>query len=236
METVESLPVKAKEIRMETLKDGELIKIIEALQNGISLKHLGLQNHEFALNESILFRKDRVVIPSTLRNKILRELHSGHMGIVKMKALSRNYVWWKGVDKDIESTVGSCRECNRFQKNPKQISFHQWEPTEEPFERVHMDFASPFEGHNFLICVDAHTKWPEVYVVKNITAESTIEKCREIFSRFGIPRMLVTDNGRTFISREFQDFLTTNGIVHKRSAPYHPATNGLAERFVQTLK
>jgi len=95
-----------------------------------------------------------------------------------------------------------------------------------------MDFVGPFLGHNFLVCVDAHTKWPEVFVMNNITATSTIEKCREIFSRFGIPQMLVTDNGRTFIAQEFQDFAKANGILHKRSAPYRPATNGLAERFV----
>lgn len=74
------------------------------------------------------------------------------------------------------------------------------------------------------------------FVVKNINASVTIEKCREIFSRFGIPKMLVTDNGRTFVSEEFQNCIKINGIIHKRSAPYHPATNGLAERFVQTLK
>lgn len=72
--------------------------------------------------------------------------------------------------------------------------------------------------------------------MKDITASSTIERCREIFTRFGIPRMLVTDNGRTFISQEFENFSKVNGIIHRRSAPYHPATNGRGERFVQTLK
>lgn len=86
-----------------------------------------------------------------------------------------------------------------------------------------------------MVCVDSYTKWPEVHVMNNITVTSTIEKCREIFSRFGILRILVMDNARTFVSQEFQNFMKTNGIIHKRTAPYHP-TNGLAERFVQTLK
>lgn len=72
--------------------------------------------------------------------------------------------------------------------------------------------------------------------MKSITAKCTIEKCRKIFSRFDIPQILVTDNGRTFISQEFQDFIETNRIIYKRTAPYHPATNGLMESFVQTLK
>lgn len=91
-------------------------------------------------------------------------------------------------------------------------------------------------GHNFLVLIDAFTKWPEVHLMRHITAKKTIEKCREIFIIFGLPRVLVSDNGRTFISSEFQNFLKGNGIIHKRTAPYNPSTNGLAECFVQTLK
>ncbi|XP_031348378.1 uncharacterized protein K02A2.6-like [Photinus pyralis] len=69
-----------------------------------------------------------------------------------------------------------------------------------------------------------------------MTANTTIKICREIFSRFGIPRVLVSDNGRNFVSYAFESFLKQNGIKHSLSAPYHPATNGLAERYVQTLK
>lgn len=74
----------------------------------------------------------------------------------------------------------------------------------------------------------------EIYVVPNITTATTIEKYHEIFSRFGILEVLVSDNGPQ--SEEFRLFMKINGIVHKRSAPYHPATNGQAERNVQTFK
>lgn len=72
--------------------------------------------------------------------------------------------------------------------------------------------------------------------MSDITARSTISKCRQIFAQFGLPQVLVTDNGRTFTSHEFQKFLQANGIKHKVTAPYNPATNGQAERFVQTFK
>lgn len=153
-----------------------------------------------------------------------------------MKGLGRNYIWWRGIDKDIENTVQNCKECSRRMNNPKSMSWHHWEPAEEPFQRIHIDFAGPFEDYNFLVCVDSFSKWPEVYIMKNITAKNTIEKFREIFSSFGIPRILVMDNGKTFISQEFQDFIEANGIIHKQTALYHPAINGLVERFVQTLK
>lgn len=69
-----------------------------------------------------------------------------------------------------------------------------------------------------------------------MTTKTTIEICREIFSRFGIPSILVSDNGSSFVLYVFQNFLKQNGIKHIKIAPYHPTSNGLAERFVQTLK
>ena len=105
-----------------------------------------------------------------------------------------------------------------------------------PWERIHVDFAGPLEGHMYLITVDAHSKWPEVHILDSTTASKTIQVLRGLFSRHGIPHILVSDNGPQFCSEEFSAFLKSNGVKHTRSAPYHPATNGLAERFVRTFK
>eukprot|EP00731_Ephydatia_muelleri_P030058 Em0021g581a len=70
----------------------------------------------------------------------------------------------------------------------------------------------------------------------NTTSQKTIEILRQVLSAYGLPEQLVSDNGPQFISREFAEFMAKNGIKHIRSAPYHPATNGQVERFVQTFK
>ena len=88
----------------------------------------------------------------------------------------------------------------------------------------------------FLVVVDADSKWPEVHVMKETTAGKTIERLRETFSQFGLPEQLVTDNGPQFTSEDFAQFTMMNGVKHIRCAPYHPTSNGLAERFVQSLK
>ncbi|CAM5144711.1 unnamed protein product [Natator depressus] len=88
----------------------------------------------------------------------------------------------------------------------------------------------------FLVVVDAHSKWPEVLIMESTTVARTIQNLRGLFSCFGLPEQLVSDNGPQFISQEFQTFMKANGIHHITSAPYHPSTNGLAERFVQTMK
>lgn len=90
-------------------------------------------------------------------------------------------------------------------------------------------------GKYFFVLVDAYSKWPEVHIVSNMSTDTTIQKCREIFASFGIPKIFVSDHGRQFDSAEFKNFLKANGILHKQGAPYHPATNGQAERYIQTI-
>ena len=82
----------------------------------------------------------------------------------------------------------------------------------------------------FLVAVDAFSKWPHVFI------EQSIEAIRLLFANYGLPEHIVSDNGLQFTSEEFAVFMESNGIKHTRSAPYHPSTNGLAERFIQTMK
>ena len=96
-----------------------------------------------------------------------------------------------------------------------------------------MDFAGPFLGHTFFVDVDAHSKWPEVVMMSSMTSQKTIEAMR---SMFGLPEQLVSNNGPQFTSSEFSQFLKGNWVKHILCAPYHPASNGLAERFVRTVK
>ncbi|XP_016303649.1 uncharacterized protein K02A2.6-like [Sinocyclocheilus anshuiensis] len=178
----------------------------------------------------------RVVVPHKLRKRVLEELHTGHPGIVRMKAIARSYVWWPGLDADIELQVKMCQSCQQIQKMPSQAPLHPWEWPSKPWERIHVDFAGPCEGHMYLVVVDAHSKWPEVQLMTSTTAEKTIGVLRNLFSHYGLPEVLVSDNGPQFVSQEFANFLKANHVKHIRSAPYHPATNGQAERFVQSLK
>ena len=87
-----------------------------------------------------------------------------------------------------------------------------------------------------LVVIDAHSKWIEVYPVRAATSNATIQQLRITFAQFGIPEAVVSDNGQCFVSAEFEEFLSHNGIKHLKSAPYHPASNGLAERAVQIFK
>ena len=190
---------------------------------------------ELTAHEGCLLRGTRLVIPTSLRGQLLRELHDGHLGMNKMKATARNYVWWPGIDRDVESVCRSCPHCNHARHAPPATS-HKWNDPSGPWQRVHIDFAGPLDNYYFLIVVDAFSKWPEVFRMKEATAGATISNLRTLFTRLGLPRIIVSEDGPQFSSREFATFLQANGIRHFCSAPYHPQSNGLAERFVQTFK
>ena len=72
--------------------------------------------------------------------------------------------------------------------------------------------------------------------MSSTTSGRTIGVLREMFARYSIPKQLVSDNGPQFTSSEFESFLRTNGVKHIKTAPYHPASNGAAERLVPTVK
>ena len=153
-----------------------------------------------------------------------------------MKSLARSFVWWAGLDKALEAKVKACDQCQHSQHLPAMDPIQPWEWPERPWSRLHVDYAGPLRGHMFLVVVDAYSKWMEVRPVKSATSAATISQLRAIFATHGIPELLVSDNGSAFTSSEFEEFMRLNRIRHTTSAPYHPATNGLAERVVQTFK
>ena len=146
-----------------------------------------------------------------------------------MKSIARSYVWWPGMDSEIENRVKACHACQENVNSPAKAPVHPWEWPERAWSRVHIDYAGPFEGRMFLIVIDAFSKWLEVAPVRHATSQSTIDKLRTIFATHGIPEMLVSDNGTPFTSAEFQEFVNRNAIQHVQTSPYHPASNGLAE-------
>ena len=171
----------------------------------------------------------RVIVPPQLRSKVVDEIHEGHPGSNRMKSFARGYVWWPGIDGDLEQRVRQCLLCQCNHKAPKG-PVKSWEWPEKPWTRLHIDHAGPLEGKTLLIGVDAHSKWIDAHVVSSTAA---INKLRTTFSIHGLPQTIVSDNGSVF---KFQEFLRQNGIEHVRSPPYHPSSNGLAERAVQTVK
>ncbi|XP_036346978.1 uncharacterized protein K02A2.6-like [Rhagoletis pomonella] len=190
------------------------------------------------VNNDIIYlqgQANRVVIPLSLRKRILQLLHDGHWGVVKMKQLARSHCWWPGIDKSIENLAKDCKICKTNSSNPA-CEFSNWPEAARPWERVHIDFAGPVFNHMWLVCVDAYSQYPYVTQLKTTTTTDTLMALSAIFAIEGLPETLVSDNGPQLTADLFKQFCAKNGIKHVTSAPFHPASNGLAERFVRTFK
>lgn len=236
IQQIETISLHPETVAKETKKDPILRELVTALETGQDLEKLGLQNNEYTLQDGCVFKGHRLLVPTKLHRLVLDELHIGHMGMVKMKLLARSYCYWKGIDNDIEALVRNCRKCCLKRNEPPKVELHPWETPSGPWQRIHIDFAGPMNNEFYFIVVDAFSKWVEVIPTRVTSASWCLRQLRRLFATFGLPHILVSDNGAQFKSALFQNFLHGNGISHRLTAPYHPATNGQAERFVQTVK
>lgn len=168
---------------------------------------------------------------------MLRKLHISHMGVIKMKQKARNYFWWPKIDTDIEALANTYKICLETRCEPRKTALTPWQWPSTPWTRVHIDFMGRVHNCMFLIVIDAHSKWPEVVnMKKDTTSKKLIKVLDEMFSRFGLPKLLVSENGPKLTSADFREFLKKLKIKHIYSPPYYPATNGAAENFVRTIK
>ncbi|KIH67533.1 hypothetical protein ANCDUO_02135 [Ancylostoma duodenale] len=200
-ECIRRLPVTATDVESYTKSDPVLRKVISCVKNGkwpkVNQKLAHFQNRRETLSVvgGCLMSGERVVIPPELRSKVLKELHIGHPGIVRMKKLARSYVYWPNIDSDCEDMVRRCTNCQEAAKNPTKVPLKTWPSPTRVWQRVHVDFAGPLEGIYYLVVVDAFSKWPEMIGMSNISATKTVKALKSLFARYGLPQTIVSDNG-----------------------------------------
>ena len=235
-------PILAKDIARETQLDSVLSKVLHFVMSGWpekcedeELKPYYHRRLELSCEQSCILWGLRVIIPPSLRAKMLKELHWEHPGVCGMKAIARTCVWWPKMDEEIEEVVRLCTVCQSTRSTPPCAPLIPWKWPSRPFQRIHVDFCQK-ENDFFLVVIDSHSKWIEVQHMTSTTADKTIDELRLIFASHGLPEELVSDNGPQFVSHEFSEFMRKNGIKHILVPPYHPSSNGAAERSVRVLK
>ena len=236
-----NLPVSSEAVRSFTMKDKTLSRVLASINTGrwvndATSQSFYVKREELSVVNGCIVWGPRVVIPEKLRGEILKMLHVGHLGVDKIKRVARSYVWWPNIDKDIEHFSARCEGCLQARSAPQTVELHNWPQCHRPMERVHIDFAGPIDGTMYLIVVDAYSKWPEVIPMKSTTSDHIKDVLFHLFCRNGFPEQLVSDNAPHFVSYIFKEFTRRYAIKHKLSAPFHAATNGLAEKFVSNFK
>ncbi|KAL4714637.1 hypothetical protein ACJJTC_004627 [Scirpophaga incertulas] len=141
----------------------------------------------------------------------------------------------RSAQRNTKTLVNRLARCVIIRDASPHAELHPWEFPLVPWQRLHADFAE-YAAKRYLILVDAHSKWIEALPMSRTDTQSTITALMCIFSRFGLPSQLVTDNGPPFFSQDFKDYCVNNAIKHTTTAPYRPQGNGAAENAVKIVK
>jgi len=190
-----------------------------------------------------------IVVPYILRERIIRECHEdeligGHLGIMKTLEKIRKRFWWKRIIPDTKNFVTACIKCQQRKSIPKIVHKEPIYPIEiptEPFHRIHMDILGPLpetaEGFKYILSItDAFSKWLIAVPMINQTAISVSQAFVDnLITKFGCPKVVITDNGRQFISKIFEDLSKIYGFKHKKTTTYHPQSNGAVERMNRVI-
>lgn len=191
--------------------------------------------HEIHVIENLLLKGNSLIIPKALRPDILKMIHSGHQGAQRSKSFARGVVYWPYMSHDIENIVKSCDTClsNSKANPPEPMMSH--EICNFPWEKVGIDYLQ-FKNQIILVIEDYYSNYIEIANVTNTSARVLINVLKPIFSRHGIPLIIMSDNGPPYNSKEFKAFLDEWCIQHTTSSPYVPRSNGLIESGVKVVK
>ena len=237
--------VSVEDIKRETELDPVLQKIISVIQSGRlrefhkdpELKPYKLIATEMSIIDGVILRGNKIVVPESVQQQIIKLSHEGHQGIVRCKQYVRSKVWFPGIDKKIEDEVKNCIACQATTSMKSREPLRMTELPEEPWQKLSVDFCGPFScGTYCLLFVDDYSRYPVVEFVTSTSEPATIPKFEKVFAQFGIPEEAKSNNGSPFQSEKFRRYAKRTGFHHRKVTPRHPEANGQAERFVCTVE
>ena len=220
-------------------KDGSMVKYVIK-------KNLYYRQYSKAGGNAEIIKQ--LVVPKQLRSDVLKIAHdgvmSGHFGIRKTTDKTLSQFYWPHVRRDVRNYCKSCDTCQKTIPKGRvgKLPLGKMPPIDTPFTRIAIDLIGPIhppteEGHRFVLTVvDYATRYPEAVALKRIDTETVAEALIEIYSRVGVPREVLSDQGKQFTSDLMKEVSRLLSVKQLTTTPYHPSCNGLVERFNGTLK
>ncbi len=190
--------------------------------------------------------KRQLVLPGIYRFSVMNNAHhhrmSGHLGVHKTRERILEQFYWPNIFKDVRDFVASCQVCQKLQNMPGRNAPMKAVPIlSETFTKVAMDIVGPLEpsskGKKFIVTlIDVASRFPMAWAYDRVEAKDVVDCIVEWTSLFGIPRDVLTDQGSVFNGYLFNAVAERLDIRHLRTAPFHPQTNGICERFNGVIK
>ena len=184
----------------------------------------------------IVLRGTRIVIPSELREHVLKLAHEGHPGIVMMKKRLQSKVWWPGIDKDSEQFCKKCYGCQLVSKPIAPKPINRTKLPQGPWQDLACDLLGPLPSGDYVfVVVDYFSRYFDIAVMEKVTSVKIIACFEKMFATHGIPISITCGNGPQFKSSEFKECLRVSGIKLHNVTPLWPQANGEVERQNRTL-
>jgi transposase InsO family protein len=186
----------------------------------------------------------RVFLPEALRERLMKSFHGNgvHFGIQRTIDLIALTYYWSSLRSDVQNWIRRCDVCSRVKSNAKnRMNPVSLPNSKRPFQRVSMDYAGPLSrtqsgNRYFLVMVDDFSRYLKVFPARDCSAATTIKCFKQMCLEEGAPEEILSDNGTHFTADVFTELLSMMRVNHIRTAPYHPSSNGMAERAVRTMK
>ena len=235
---------KMSQIGRETDKD-ETLKILKSVilegwPENRSQLHTKVQDFwnyrdELSVYDDIIYKGERIVIPSSMRSEMLDRIHESHLGIEKSRSRARDILFWPRMSQDIEELISKCSVCQEHRNKNQKEPLLPHEVPNRPWSKLGADIFQ-FGNEQYLLIVDYYSEFFEISKLSDLKSITVITHCKSQFARHGIPDIFMSDNGTQFDSREFRQFADEYGFELKTSSPTYPQSNGMAEKAVQTAK
>ena len=232
------------EVLRETSKDRELQSLKHYISTGWPAKRSQIPvflhpywnyRDELTIESGILMKNSKVLIPETLRQKYLIQIHQGHQGIEACRSRAREFVFWVNINNDLKEMVEKCDICQSQQNSTPVVQNYISEVPPHPWHTLGSDLFY-FQRIDFLVVVDYFSKFLIVRKIPSSTSSAIIKELGMIFSEFGNPQIFRSDNGPCYSSQEFKLFMQNWLVEHRTSSPHYPQSNGLAESMVKVSK
>jgi hypothetical protein len=242
-----NLPIKEEkleEIRRATEEDSTMSDLKHIIAKGWPSDKSGLPHHvsqffyyrdELTIEDGIVYRGERIVVPKSLQDTMKQKVHAGHTGINSCLRRARTYIFWPGMSSEIRQYVENCSTCASLQPKQQQEPLKLHEVPDRPWQKVGTDLLT-LNSRNYLITVDYYSQYFEVDFLQETTSEAIIHKLKSNFARHGIPNVIISDNGPQYSSQEFNTFCTKWDITHETISPGNSRANGAAEAAVKVAK
>ena len=233
-----------QEIRKHTQRDETLQELLTTILKGWPDKkeevpacirmYWGYRD-EITVQNGVLFKGPRVVVPRSLQAEMLVRTHASHQGAEASIRRAREVIFWPGMTAEIKQQVSQCAVCSEYSAKQQKEPLMTYELPSRPWKMVAQDLFT-WDQKDFLITVDYYSDYWELDELADTTSLTVIDCTKKHFARYGVPDRVITDNGPQFRSQEYEKFAATWKFEHTTSSPYHSQSNGKAESAVKIAK